>query len=267
MHTLLAHAYHLAQYGLHVLLLPLWHAPLAAGAITAAGRLLGRAKTPRGTAQLACAAVFTGWLLLDPGWAAWPEPPVGRLPGLALILWLAAGFAQPGPVSPAALGTAALTAWWLRGTPFDVVGILYCMPVFVGLAIALPLARFLVCVGGASEGGTGGQSGAHDGHGGVRDAASWGNVAASLVLAGGLMLSGASVHWARAALIPGVVAAVLPGLAEAGSGLIVLVAACALVASDRGRVLAVDLACVSPLLVWAALRLRGRRQAGLKRTE
>ncbi len=240
MHALLAHAYHLAQYGLHVLLLPLWHPPLAALAVAAIGRIAGLARTQHGAGLTACAAALAGWVFLDPGWTTWPPPPVARLPGLALILlggtWLLEAM-RPRAGALIALATAALAAWWLRGAPTGAATILYCLPVFLGLAAALLLARRL----------------AHGDDG-------RGSATAALVLAAGMMLTGASAHWARAALVPAAAAIVLLGAVEASaalSGTIVLVAASAIVASDRGRVLLVDVAGLVPLLAWPVLR--GRR--------
>ena len=230
MHALLAHAYHLAEYGLHVLLLPLWHPPLAALAIAAAGRIAGFARTPRGATLTACAAALAGWMLLDAGWTTWPPPPIARLPVLALILL--AEMLPPRNRRLVPLALAALAAWWLRGAPTGAAALLGCVPVFLGLAIAFPLARRL------ARGDTG-----------------LGSAAAGLVLAAGIMLAGASVHWARAAIVPAVSALALLGVWGAGqalSGAIVVVAASAMVASDRGRLWPVDLACLAPLLVWPA---------------
>ena len=245
MHALLAHAYHLAQYGLHVLLHPLWRPPVAALAIAIASRLTGLAGTPRGAGLTACGAVLAGWLLLNPGWTAWPPPPVGRLPGLALILLAEAalrGDATRRARWPVALTTAGLAAWWLRGAPFGLSAILLCTPVFLSLAAALGLARRLA----RGDGGTG-------------------SAAAALVLAGGILLTGASGHWARAAVVPAVAAVALLGLAEASaalSGTIVVVAASTLVASDRGRLPLVDAACLWPLLVWPVAARLGQRTGG-----
>ncbi len=243
MHALLAHAYHLAQHGLHILLLPLWRPPLATLGVAALGRVCGLTRTRRGAIATAGLAILAGWLLVAPGWTAWPLPPVARLPGLALILlagtWTAAGrTASVRLVQPI---MAALAAWWLRGAPAGVTAILACLPVFLGLAAALPLARRL-----------------------ARSDDGRGSAAAALVLAGGAMLAGAAIHWARAALVPAVAALVLLGVTGASaalSGMIVLVAAATLVASDRGRVLPVDIACLAPLLVWPlASGMRGQRK-------
>ncbi len=248
MHALLAHAYHLAQYGLHVLLLPLWRPPLATVGVAAACRLGGLTRLRSGATLTACCAVLAGWMLINPDWAAWPPPPVARLPGLALILL--AGLSIRGATGPRTgrvpgLITAALAAWWMRGAPAGAAALLGCIPVFLGLAAALEAARRL-----------------------ARDDDARGSAAAALVLAGAIMLAGASTHWARAAVVPAVASLVLLGVAEASaalSGLIVLVAAATLVASDRGRMLPVDLACLTPLLAWPlAARFLVRRGTGHK---
>ncbi len=250
MHALLAHAYHLAQYGLHVLLLPLWRPPLATLAVGALGRVGVLARSRRGAALVAGFAVLAGWMLIHPAWTAWPPPPVARLPGLALILlaeaWILRA-ARPHAGRLLTPATAALAAWWLRGAPSDAGALLDCIPVFLGLAGALPLARRL-----------------------ARGDDGRGSAAAALLLAVGIMLAGASVHWARAAVVPAVAALVLLGVPETSAalaGLIVMVAAATIVASDRGRLLPVDAACLAPLLAWPlAVRLSGwkrkRRQAG-----
>ena len=189
MHALFAHAYHLARFGLHVLLLPIWRPPAAALAVALAGRAAGFARDPHCAGLTAGVAVLAGWLLLNPDWAAWPPPPVARLPGLALLLMLdvwPGGRTRQGRLVTAVI--AAVAAWWLRGAPGSLAGLAGCVPVAVGLAVALPLARWL-----------------------ARGDAGWGSVAAALVLAGGLMLTGASAHWARAALVPGLAALVLVG--------------------------------------------------------
>ncbi len=244
MHALLAHAYHLVQYGLHVLLLPLWHPPLATLAVAAACRVGGLSRSRRGAALTACLAVLAGWILIPQAWDTWPPPPIARLPGLALVLLAEATIpvvAWPRGARLVPLATAALAAWWLRGAPAGAAALLACLPVFLGLATALPLARRLAQP--------------DDGRG---------SAAAALVLAGGILLAGASVHWARAAVVPAMAAITLLGVADASaalSGTIVVAAAAAIVASDRGRLLPVDLACLAPLLVWPlAARVLPRRQ-------
>ncbi len=251
MHAILAHLDHLAERAmdlplLRVLSQPLLWPPAAALAVAAACRMGGVARTSRGVSLAVCGAVLAGWLVLNPRWAGWPEPPVARLPGLALILlgeaWLRTR-ARPAPgwlLTPAA---AALAAWWLRGAPGGGPAILACMPVFLGLAAALPLARRL-----------------------ARGDDGWGGVAAGLVLAAGLLLTGAAVHWARAAVVPAAAALALLGIdgaAPAVAGGVVMVAAAAMVASDRGRLVPVDTACVAPLLAWlVAARLQRPKRAG-----
>lgn len=246
MHAWLAHGYHLAQFGLHVLLHPLWRAPLAAGLVAGLGRLVGLGKSPRGAAVVACGAALAGWGVLYPPFLAMPPPPVGRLPGLAVIVgleawWLGARRVRLGGVALA--GTAAAGAWWLRGAPLDGPAILNCMPVFLGLAAALPLARWL-----------------------ARDDRGWGGVVAAVVLAGSLLVTGAAVHWARAAVVVAVAALALLGVDAAGAiaGLVVMVAAATIVASDRGRLIPVDIACLAPLPAWALVRRIPRRKPGRK---
>jgi hypothetical protein len=244
MHAWLAHAYHLARFGLHVLLHPLWRAPLAAGLAAGLGRLAGLAKSPRGAAGLACGAALVGWIVLYPGVMAMPPPPVGRLPELALILLAGLYWRATGLRGLALTATAASGAWWLRGAPLDGNGILNCMPVFLGLAAALPLARRW----------SGGDRG-------------WGGVAAALALAGSLLLTGAAVHWAQAAAVVAVAALALWGVADAAgaiAGLVVMVAAATIVASDRGRLIPVDVACLAPLPAWWLAKRIPRRKPGRK---
>ncbi len=242
MHALLAHAYHLAQYGLHVLAHPLWRPALVALAVASAARLAGLARGPRMAAVSAGVAVLAGWLTLGAPLDAWPLPPVARLPGLALVVlaeaWLLASL-RPRAAWLVAPVAAALAAWWLRGAPAGVEGVLGCVPVALGLAAALPLARLL-----------------------ARGDAGWGGAAAALALAAGLLLSGAAAHWARAALVPAAAALALLGCTEAAgalAGAVVAVAAAAMVASDRGRILAVDAACLAPLLAWGLVGRLGLR--------
>jgi hypothetical protein len=229
MHALLAHAYHLALLPIHVVMLPVWRPLVVCLFVALAIRLAGFG------AMAAGFAVLAGWVAQDMAWlGAWPPPPVARLPGLALILLAESLLRQRGkgtggwwilPVS------AALGAWWLRGAPVSGPAVLRCMPVFLGLVAALPLARLL-----------------------ARDDSGWGGIGASLALAGGLWVTGASPHWARAALVPAVSAAALLGLTDAApvlAGVIVMASAAALVASDRGRLVPVDAACLVPLLAWA----------------
>jgi hypothetical protein len=222
MHALLVHAYHLAQFGLHVLLHPIWRAPAAALLVAGIARALGLTKTPRGAALAASLAVLAGWLVLAPSWAAWPLAPVERLSGLGLILLAATALPRFGGATLAA--EAALGAWWLRGAPFDGPAILNCMPVFLGLAASLPLARRL-----------------------ARDTSWLAGAAAAVTLAVGLMLTDAAHHWARAAVVPAM-AALAGGDV---SGAVVFAAAAAMLASDRGREIPVDLAGLAPLLAMA----------------
>ncbi len=136
--------------------------------------------------------------------------------------------------------TAAVGAWWLRGAPLDGPGILNCMPVFLGLAAALPLARWL-----------------------ARADRGWGGAGAAMALAGSLLLTGAAVHWARAAAVVAVAALALLGVADAAgaiAGLVVVVAAAAIVASDRGRLIPVDIACLAPLPAWWLAKRIPRRK-------
>ena len=225
MHALLAHAYHLLQSHL-------WRPPAAAVALALTSRVSG---WPKNAALTACAASLAGWLLLDPGWATWPPNPIARLPGLALLL-LAALAAPP---RLRAIPVVA-AAWWLHGAPGTLPGLAGCVPVLLGLAAALEAARRL-----------------------APNQAPWGPAAAALILAGGLMASGASPHWARAAVVTAFAATALAGRRDAAAalaGCVVMVAASALVASDRGRLIGVDVACLLP---FGALAVAARKKAVL----
>ena len=232
MHAILAHAYHLA---LHVLTSRLWRPPAATLAVALVLRLLGLARSARGAALACVGAVLAGWLLLNPEWAGLHPPPLARLPGLAVILLIEAAV-RTGPKQRldwlTGLLCAGVAAWWLRGAPVTGAAMLYCVPVFVGLAAGLPASRWL-----------------------ARNDEVWGGVAASTALAGSLLVSGAATHWARAAVVPGLAGLMLLGLRPASpqvAAALVMVAASAIAASDRGRVLPVDVACVVPFLAWLA---------------
>ena len=242
MHALLAHMYHLILYAIHIATRPVWRPLGACLAIAIGGRLAGWTRRPAGASLVAGLAVLAGWLF-EATAPAWPLPPVTRLTGLALLLtaynvlrarnrraWLL-------PV------TAALGAWWLRGAPVDGPGILLCLPVFVGLSAALWVGERLAQ---ADRG--------------------WAMMAGSGLLAAGLLAAGASPHWARAAGVPGMAALGLLGILEAMpavAGLIVVVSLAALVASDQGRLVRVDIACLLPLLAWAVVCWLERGWTGL----
>jgi hypothetical protein len=237
MHGLLAHAYHLALHILAVGLNPVWRPFGVALAVALAGRVAGLARLPQGAGLVAAGAVLAGWVVQDwPLLATWPPPPIARLVGLAVLVLVEGRVPESrgrrGGKAPIWLLPvfAACAAWWMRGAPMDGAGIVNCMPVFLGLCAALPLARRL-----------------------ARGDSGWGCVAVASALAGGLLVTGAAPHWARAALVPGLAALALIGLPAAASalaGAITVAAATALVASDRGRLVPVDVACVIPLLAW-----------------
>ncbi len=223
MHALLAHAYHLALLPIHMGLRPGWRPFAACLAVAALARLSGLAGA-RGGALAAGGSVLAGWWVLAPA-LAWPLPPVARLSGLAGIV-LAGALSRGGrfrlPLS------AALAAWWLRGVPLDGAAIARSLPVFLGLAAASALARRL-----------------------ARADRSWGTVAASVSLAAGLAVAGAAPHWSMAALVVAAAVLCLPGAcALVLADMVVMAGASALVASDRGRLVTVDTACLGPLLAW-----------------
>ncbi len=241
MHALLAHAYHLLLSMIHLAERPGWRPPAACLAIAVAARSAGLVRQ-RGATVVGAVAVLAGWALLAPA-LAWPPPPLARLAGLGAILLGEALLGASGRERRGArIVTAALAAWWLRGAPFDWAGVALCGPVFLGLASGFAAA------GRLSRGDMG-----------------WGTLAAALSLAASLSLAGAAPHWAQAAMLPAGAALALLGIPEAMpilARLVVVLAGSALVASDRGRLLAVDMACLTPLLAWAMsarlLRRRGR---------
>lgn len=238
MHAYLVFGYHLSMRVIHLAAMPFWRPMLACMAVAAASRLLGGTRSPRNAALTGSLAVIAGWLLLaSPGWPllAWPPPPVERLAGLGLIVLLDATLrmrVRAGGLASLLLlpASAASAAWWLRGAPLNGFGIASCMPVFLGLAAALPTARRL-----------------------TRTDRGWATLAAAAALGASLQVTGASPHWARAALVPALTALTLldiPAAMPALSGMVVMAAAAALVASDRGRLIPVDAACLTPLVAW-----------------
>ena len=238
MHALLAHIYHLALLPVHFVMRPVWRPLAACIGIAVLARAAGALRTAQGAALVAGGAILAGWLLQDIAWlGTWPPPPIARLPGLALIVVIdsalrvgAKGRGAKGGAWVKLIIASALAAWWLRGAPLAGTGIVNCMPVFMGLAFAFPLARRLAL----------GDVG-------------WGSAAAALVLAAALHVTGASPHWSRAALVPAVAALALIGVRQAGgvlAGMITVAAAAALVASDRGRLVPVDVACLIPVVAW-----------------
>jgi hypothetical protein len=201
MHGLLAHAYHLALHILAVGLNPVWRPFGVALAVALAGRVAGLARLPQGAGLVAAGAVLAGWVVQDwPLLATWPPPPIARLVGLAVLVLVEGRVPESrgrrGGKAPIWLLPvfAACAAWWMRGAPMDGAGIVNCMPVFLGLCAALPLARRL-----------------------ARGDSGWGCVAVASALAGGLLVTGAAPHWARAALVPGLAALALIGLPAAAS--------------------------------------------------
>jgi hypothetical protein len=236
MHELLASIYHKSQ---HLIGMPAWRPPVAAFIVALALRLLGS----RNARLAAGLAVLAGWLALTLPGPLWPVSPVGRLPGLAVLL-LAYGFLAPRLGRGAIPLFALAAAWWLRGVPLEGAQLAGVVPVFLGLFAAMAIVRRLA----------------------QRDTGYTG-IAAAAALAASIALSGGAMHWARAALVPATAGLALLGLTEAIAPLqlaTVLVAAAAVVASDRGRFIPVDAAAAAPLLVWfLAPRLQPRlNQAG-----
>ncbi len=223
MHSLLAHIYHL-------LIRPFWHAPVAAFLAAAVLRLLGR----RVAFAAATLAVLAGWLAAQyPVLIVLPARPIYRLAGLAILLlgyfWLAPRVGRRGGFL-ALPGLALAAAWWMVGAPLEGRGIAACVPVCLGVWAALALTRRLAV---ADRG--------------------WAGIGASLALAAAILLAGGAPHWGRAALVPACAGLALIGVGEAALPLAfatMLVGCLAVVASDRGRFLPVDLAVSAPLLVW-----------------
>ncbi len=237
-HALLARVYHLMLYAIHIATRPIWRPLGACLAIALGGRLAGFARRSGGAVLLAGAAVLAGWLF-ETAQPSWPLPPVSRLSGLAVILTLGRLLCGRGGRAWCVPATAVLAAWWLRGAPTDGPGVLGCVPVALGVWLAL--------VAGARL---------------ARSDRGWASLAASGGLACGLLAAGASPHWARAAGVPALAAVGLLGTAEAMPALawlILAVSLSALVASDRGRYLPVDVACAAPLLVWVLVPWLARR--------
>jgi hypothetical protein len=223
MHSLLAHAYHLA-------VLPYWRAPVAAFLIALILRAMGRGKA----AYAAGFAVLAGWLAVQyPAFSVSPIKPVDRLPGLAVILlgylWLTprAGKRTAFLTLPA---FSLAAGWWIAGAPSTGPGIAGCVPVFLGVWAALALTRRLA----------------------AKDTG-WAGIGAALALAGAIFLAGGSPHWARAALVPACAGVALIGVPEAALPLAfatMLMGCLTVLASDRGRFVPVDLAALAPVLVW-----------------
>ena len=263
MHQLLARAYHLAQHGLNVTHWPIVQGLVLAALIAGAGRFA----IPSRTRLVAALAVLGGWAAATwPLWQVFHAPPVARLPGAALALVCYAVVAPARVYSaPVRKGAAKKTkaairppsvaaspkwvlpalcvavAWWLRGAPLGGNAILNGMALFLCLLAAWALANRM-----------------------TRGDEGWAVIAATPTLSGALLVSGASPHWATVALIPLAPAIVLLGVAEAGPvlvGAVAIVAAAAIVASDRGRFVPVDAACLLPLLaLLLARRITPRRR-------
>ncbi len=263
MHPLLARTYHMAQHGLHVATWPVVQGLFLAAAIAALGRLAA----PGRSRLVAALSLLGGWGAATwPLWQAFHAPPVARLPGAAIALACFA-IAAPARVYSAAVRRGATKgrkaaihapsvaaspkwalpalcvalAWWLRGAPLGGNAILNGMALFLCLLATWAIANRM----------TKGDEG-------------WAVVAAVLTLSGSLFISGASPHWATVALIPVAPALLLLGLPEAGAvmvGSVVIVAAAAIVASNRGRFVPVDAACLLPLLaLLLARRIAPRRR-------
>ena len=227
MHEQLARIYHLAQ---RLWALPLWHAPVSAFGAGLLLRLLG----PTNAARAAVLAVLAGWLVLVlPANPVTAATPVARLPGAALLLLVFVHTAaRPGKM-PRWLSLslyAAATSWWLRGTPLDGPGIANLVPVLLGLLAAAAAARRLA----AKDPGTT-------------------TIAAAFALAAAMAIAHAGPHWPRAALVcagAGLGLYGLPDIAAPLAQAIVLVATAAVLASNHGHLVPVDLAAGAPFLVW-----------------
>jgi alpha-1,6-mannosyltransferase len=235
MHDLLAAVYHKSY---HLIVLPSWRPPVAAFVAGLLLRLLGRGRG----ALAAGLAVLAGWLALTLPGPLWPVEPLARLPGLAVLL-LAYSVLAPRLGRFALVLFALLGGWWLRGAPLGGAALASVVPVFLGLWAAMAIALRV----------------------GRRDTG-WAGIAAAASLAAAIAVSGGAMHWARAALVPASAGLALLGL-DAIAPLqlaTVLVAAAAVVASDRGRFIPVDAAALAPLLVWfLAPRVQPRlNQAG-----
>jgi hypothetical protein len=227
MHEQLARIYHLAQ---RLWALPLWHAPVSAFGAGLLLRLLG----PTNAARAAGLAILAGWLVLVlPANPVTAATPVARLPGAALLMLLFLQSAGRTGKMPRWLMLplyAAAVAWWLRGTPFDGPGIVNLVPVFLGFIAAAAVARRLA----AKDSGTT-------------------TIAAAFALAAALAIAHAGPHWPRAALVCAGAGLGLYGLPEIAAPLahaIVLVATAAVLASNHGHLVPVDLAAGAPFLVW-----------------
>jgi hypothetical protein len=227
MHEQLARIYHLAQ---RLWALPLWHAPVSAFGAGLLLRLLG----PTNAVRAAGLAILAGWLVLVlPANPVTAVTPVARLPGAALLMLLFLQSAKrTGRLPPwlALLVYAAATAWWLRGTPIDGPGIANLVPVFLCFIAAAAAARRLA----AKDPGTT-------------------TIAASFALAGAMAIAHAGPHWPRAALVcagAGLGLFGLPDIAAPLAQAIVLVATAAVLASNHGHLVPVDLAAGTPFLVW-----------------
>jgi hypothetical protein len=234
MHDQLGRIYHLARRALFA---PFWHAPFAAFIAGVLLRVLGA-----GRAGVAAAlAVLAGWLVLILPLGPFAAGPVDRLPGAAVLLALFSQYGSPRRLPgwlPLVL-YAATAAWWLRGAPLDGTAVVNLVPVMLGLIAATAIARRL------AAGDPGGAT-----------------LAAAVVLAIALRLGGAAQHWSRAALVTAAAGFALLGLPEATAALaqtLVLIAAGAIVASNRGRLVAVDIAAATPLLVWLAMARRRKK--------
>lgn len=257
MHDLLARFYHAAQRALHLALLP----GVGATLLTLAAALAGRLGLSGRGRLVALGAVLAGWLVLSgPLLRDWPLPPVARPAGAAALLIGAALLTRarvlPKPrqrkgVRPAVVRAAPrwrlpalclVLAWWLRGAPIGGNAILGGIPLFLGLWAGVSAMGRL-----------------------ARNDRGWGSAAAAIALAGSLAVSGAAMHWARLALVVAGASLVLVGVPEAPAALVaclVVVAGAAIVASDRGRFVPADAACLMPLLaIVLAPRLLPRRPA------
>jgi hypothetical protein len=230
MHALLAHAYHAIRFALHVATHPLFRPLIAAGLAAGLVRLL----RPEQSVLAAGLAMLAGWAALNvDAIFTWPPTPLGRLTGAALLL-LGATFLEtshrPWLVR---LGLAIALSWWLRGAPISGAGISHCVPVFFGALAGMALAERLARAGPGDPG--------------------WTRAGGALALAGALWVTGASTHWALAAMVPAVAALALLGL-RAPSALIAravtVVATAAVLASDRGRLVPIDAAAAAPLAAW-----------------
>jgi hypothetical protein len=227
MHSILARLYHLT---IGVALHPIWNAPVAA-LLTA---LFLRPWRGPDRFYVAPIALLAGWLeLIGPAIALSPAKPVDRLPGLAIILLLHAWLSPRAGSRVAALrlpALAAMSAWWIAGASLTSQGLATSLPVFLGVWAALTIAARLT----------------------TKDRG-FATIGAALALSAAIFFAGGAPHWVGAAFLPACVGVALLGLPNSTPPLAfatMLTAGLAVLASNRGRFLPMDVAVLAPILVW-----------------